>query len=363
MKYGFIIAVTAFIACVSPVSRASELGDSALKCFAMAYLCEEGKPCTDEANQIQVKCFEAIGFSKSGCTFKRGYLSCEPGFVKKIFTNVNGCQVYIIGKFPKKYVDAYVTPDSKSSTECRFGSYLVEDNPYQRVTIVDARKTKSGWTLEIPKMSVGFESILPPNNVKIQSVSTTPRPEYTTPPWIYLIETDFESPSYKCEAMLENLKSATSGATPEISNNRMKIFGYDDVTEPVGKKHFGGDGGRYTSVVAAFSNLKEFQLCGRAIPVDTKMWYSDFSFATCLAATPGAVSLALPASLFREAKGVPKELKKDDYVYCEPKALKASNFHTLIKESNGGKKPIIIPKLDWQNCDCEYVDPNERSRW
>lgn len=356
-----LIVAFALFTCFASISRASDFETAALKCFALENRCKTGMPCKDEANPKQVQCFEAMGFSKSECTFGRNHVGCGARFTEKFISQTKGCQLSVLGYVEQKQVAPAISQAQNSASECRFGNYRITEGNH--ASVLESKKTQSGWAPELPKMSVGFENVLSPNDVSLHAVSLIPKPgSLATPPWIYLIEGNDESPSYVCDGMPNNLNLATMSATPEVSKNRMKIFGYDDVIEPAGKKHFGGNGGRYTSVVASFSNLKEFKLCGRSIPTGTKMWYGRFNGYACTATTPGAVPLLLPVSLFPDAKGVPKDLGENELVYCEPKALKASNFPTLVKESNGGKKPIVIPKLDWQDCECQYADPEEKGR-
>jgi hypothetical protein len=113
---------------------------------------------------------------------------------------------------------------------------------------------------------------------------------------------------------------------------------------------------------------KAVKVCGVTLP-PTDGLVVGLEYDNCWSMVDGALTIGhLPLNLFPIPKKSPElgdsQLKlnlKKPSVACSPKAAKASRAGALFIRAEDKTKRNPLPKLDWQDCDCEVYESDGRS--
>lgn len=323
------------------------------------------------------KCLLEKGLSRSNCTTDDTFIDCEspPNEIFSKETMASNCIPQFYANPTRLEFELVLKPkkDAKGNI-CSYQGYEVEAlNGYEvRIPVGHAVKQKDGkWSAAPPVIPIGLRSLVKPNEIIVTQIKDRQRFGFMLGQ-LFIAQHQPKEPinfySYFGDSYSET-ETETYVDNNGITRDRRKKFADSKKIEVLKKliKHFGLDEsndflrqdrsaiGRSKelnySVITEFKPKKALKICGRTIAKGTKISVSGLGDY----AIDGIVALYIDPQIPTWSEESPNVAKA---LFCLPQATKSTEFTKIFwDQMENPNKPLPpVPKLDYQNCDCQMRD-------
>ena len=336
MKFRFLIP---FLVLQPLVCFGENIDTEVTACFLIPQKkqpkCPQGELCTiPSASEKEIKCLEKLGLNRTNCKFKSGDFDCDATVTKNLFPQSRNLE--LSGYMPPdgKFGRLTLVPDKSKSA--RLNDFHVRAGIPAESAI---RKKDGKWYFEKIGVPVGMDQIAKSEDTIITDIA-----QKENPPWGYI-----DGDGSRCDDQV----SENFGVKPELLRQFQKDIGFDSGVEINAERHFvGPKGPKNVPMASRLMFAKDVKICGVLLPKETELAVF-FGTDSCQALVNGAIGFeGFPEKLF--PKLVRPMNASDHSVICAPKAQALSLYLEVVAKSEFGKKRIILPKLDWQQCDCRF---------